>query len=49
MDAVTATKSRADLRVEHTGQTPGVRATYHIKAHRRAVLSDPSNEAVIYG
>jgi hypothetical protein len=43
VDAVTATK------YEHLGQTPGVRATYRIKARRRAVLSDPSNEAVIYG
>ncbi len=48
MDAVTATKSRADLLVEHIAP-PGVRATYRITARRRTVLSDPSNEAVIYG
>ena len=43
VDAVTATK------YDHVGQTPGVRATYRVRARRKSMLSPPSVEGVIYG
>jgi hypothetical protein len=33
----------------HTGQTPGVKAMYHVRAQRGDRFSEYSNEAVVYG
>jgi hypothetical protein len=33
---------------KHTGQTPGVRTDYRVRARRGAAISDPSNVASVY-
>jgi len=33
----------------HTGQTPGVKVVYQIRAQRGDVISEPSNQAIVYG
>jgi len=43
VDVTTATK------YAHTLQQPGVKAIYRVRARRGTVVSDPSNEAVVYG
>jgi len=43
VDVATATKYK------HTGQKPGVFMLYRIKAKRGKLLSEPSNEASVYG
>lgn len=43
VDTTTKTK------YQHTGQTPGVRAQYRVRAKRADLSSAPSNEAVVYG
>ena len=43
IDVTSATK------FSHTGQTPGVKAIYRVRARRGTSVSEPSNEAVVYG
>jgi len=43
VDVTSATK------FNHTGQTPGVKAVYRVRARRGTAVSEPSNEAVVYG
>jgi len=43
IDVTTATK------YAHVFQQPGVKAIYRVRARRGTVVSDPSNEAVVYG
>jgi len=33
----------------HTGQTPGVRVVYRVRAQIGDAISEPSNEAIVYG
>ncbi len=37
------------LKFEHKGQTPGVTVIYDIEARRRDILSEPSNQAIVFG
>ncbi len=42
VDVVTA------ARLDHTGQKPGVAIVYRVRARRRGITSEPSNEAALY-
>ena len=42
VDTITATK------YAHKNQKPGVRAIYRVRAKRKNLISDPSNEAAVY-
>ena len=37
------------LRYEHKGQTPGQTVIYDVEARRRDILSEPSNQAIVFG
>ena len=37
------------LKFEHKNQTPGVTVIYDIEARRRDILSEPSNQAIVFG
>ena len=37
------------LRFDHKGQTPGQAVIYEVEARRRDILSEPSNQAIVFG
>ena len=37
------------LKFDHKGQTPGQTVIYEVEARRRDILSEPSNQAIVFG